>query len=102
MIEIEMDQIINHETGTQPMINGVQSEIWIVPMLDRSTSFSGGDTIVDHAGPYAIAAMADVVQLDLSVGDDGDTLTINGADYTLMAIDPDGQGGAVLKLEAQP
>ncbi|QQG66357.1 hypothetical protein [Desulfobulbus oligotrophicus] len=107
MIEFEMDQVINHETGVQPMINGVQSAIWIIPMLDRSTSFSGGAFggswgTIDHVGPYAIATMNDVEGLGLAAGDDGDTLTINGTDYTLLAIDPDGQGGAVLKLDEQP
>jgi len=100
MIELEMDQVINRETGVQPLINGVQSSVWIIPMLDRSTSFSGGDTI-DHVGPYAIAAMVDIEALDLTAGNDGDTLTIKGSDYTLLTIDPDGMGGAVLALEEQ-
>lgn len=98
MIEFEMDQVINHETGVQPLINGVQSSVWVIPMLDRSASLTSGD-LIDHVGPYAIAAQVDVDALDLVFGNDGDTLTIGGIDYTVLAIDPDGLGGVVLSLQ---
>jgi len=84
--------------GMEALINGGPETITIDPYLDASTEFNGES--VDHSGPFAIAAMADVE--GLAAGNHGDTLTILGTDYTLLAIDPDGQGGAVLRLEAKP
>jgi len=95
-IELELDQVINDETGVQPLINGDQAEIWVIPMLDGSDVYDGES--IEHTGPYALAKMADVTALGLVAGNNGDTLTINGTNYTLLAIDPDGMGGAVLRL----
>jgi hypothetical protein len=99
-IEIEIDQMINAESGVQVVVNGSATDAYIIPMLDGMTSLDG-DTI-EHSGPFAIASMADVDQLGLSTGDNGDTLTINGGSYTVLSINPDGQGGAILRLEEQP
>jgi hypothetical protein len=86
--------------GVEALINGGPKTIVMDPFLDGSTEFNG--ETIDHTGPFAIAVMADVDRLNLSSGDLGDTLTINGTDFTLLAIDPDGQGGVVLRLEEQP
>lgn len=86
--------------GVDAIINGGPDTIVVDPHLDGSTEFNG--ETVDHSGPFAITDMAEVERLALSAGDDGDTLTINGTDYTLLAIDPDGRGGALLRLEEQP
>lgn len=84
--------------GVEALINGGPETMVVDPYLDGSTEFNG--ETIDHSGPFAIAAVADVEFL--ATGDHGDTLTINGTDYTLLAIDPDGQGGALLRLEEQP
>jgi len=86
--------------GTSAIINGGQGSIDVVPDLDGSDVYDGES--IEHTGPYALAKMADVTALGLVAGNNGDTLTINGTDYTLHAIDPDGMEGAVLKLEEQP
>ncbi len=86
--------------GVEALVNGGPETIVVDPYLDGSTEFNG--ETIDHSGPFAIAAMADIEIRNLSAGDNGDTLTINATDYTLLAIDPDGQGGAVLRLEEQP
>lgn len=99
-IELELDQVINTESGDPLVVNGASTGAYIIPMLDGSTGFNG--EIVDHSGPYAMAIMADIKALDMSAGDDGDVITIGGADYVLLAVDPDGHGGALLRLAEQP
>ena len=66
-----------------------------------ATAAYSGETIT-RTGLLTLAMADAVAALDLSAGNEGDTLTINGTDYTLLAIDPDGMGGAVLRLEAHP
>lgn len=99
-IELELDQAINAESGRPLMLNGVVTGFYVIPMLDGSTALNG--EIIDHSGPYAMAIMADIETLDISAGDAGDVITMGGANYTLLAIDPDGHGGALLRLEEQP
>ena len=99
-IELELNQIINAGSGVPLVVNGMQTATHIIPMLDGSTGFNG--ETVDHSGPYAMAIMADIKALDMSAGDDGDVITIGGADYVLLAVDPDGHGGALLRLAEQP
>lgn len=84
--------------GVKALVNGGPETIVVDPYLDGSTEFNG--ETVEHSGPFAIAAMADVE--NLAAGDNGATITIDGTDHTLLAIDPDGQGGAMLRLEEQP
>ena len=86
--------------GVEALVNDGPQTLVVDPCLDASTELNGES--IDHSGPFAIAAMADVKGLALVAGDQGDTLTINGTAYTLLAIDPDGQGGALLRLEEQP
>lgn len=86
--------------GMEALVNGGPETITIDPYLDASTEFNGES--VDHSGPFAIARMADAERLHLIAGNHGSTLTINGTGYTLLAFDPDGQGGALLRLEEQP
>ena len=82
--------------GVEALVNGGPDTIVVDPYLDGSTEFNGES--FDHTGPFAIAALADVERLHLIAGNQGSALTINQAGYTLLAIDPDGQGGAILKL----
>lgn len=86
--------------GVQAAINGGPQFLVVDPHLDGSDIFDG--ETVDHSGPFALASMADVVEAGLVAGNNGDTLTINNADFTVLAIDPDGQGGAVLRMEGKP
>lgn len=89
-----------NDFGIQPLINGVQSDVWIMPYLDGSTVYDGER--INHSGPYALAMDSEIRTLALVTGDRGDTLTIAGTEYTLLTIDPDGLGGVVLRLEEQP
>ena len=68
-------------------------------VLSRDAGASLAGEMLDHNGPYALAASADVEALAMAVGNNGDTITINGADYTLLAIDHDGSGASVLLLQ---
>ena len=99
-VELELSQMINAESGVPLVVNGAQTAKFIVPMLDGSTGFNG--ETVDHSGPYAMAVMTDTKVMDLSAGDDGDIITIGGVEYVLLAVDPDGHGGALLRLAEQP
>jgi len=49
--------------------------------------------------PTAEALTADVEALDIVPGPCGDLMTINGVDYTVLAIDPDGEGGSLMTLQ---
>jgi hypothetical protein len=51
--------------------------------------------------PHAVASAARVVALEIAAGDNGDTLTIGGDDYTVLAIDPAAAGTVTLTLEKQ-
>ena len=42
---------------------------------------------------------AEVEALDIVPGPRGDLLTINGLDYTVLTIDPDGEGGSLMTLQ---
>lgn len=80
--------------GVTATVNG--SALVVIPDLDSSDVFSG--ETIHRTGPSAIALLADVQAAELSAGNAGDVITINAIDYTILAIDPDGQGGAVLSL----
>jgi hypothetical protein len=99
-IELELNQMINADSGVPLVVNGAATGAYIIPMLDGSTELNG--EVVEHSGPYAMAIMAEIKALDLSAGDDGDLLTIGGSDYVLLAVDSDGHGGALLRLAEQP
>jgi hypothetical protein len=104
-VEFEFDQVINRETGVQPIIDGVQSDIWILPMLDSrevfmdSAGLAGGN--IERTSPYAIAMAADVAAAGIVGGDDGSSITTSGRTFTVVDINPDGMGFAVLTLEEQ-
>ena len=49
--------------------------------------------------PPAEALTASVESLDIVAGPRGDLMTINGLGYTVLAIDPDGEGGSLLTLQ---
>lgn len=86
--------------GAEFTVNGGPDTITAIPHFDGEALLNG--EYIERTGPFAIAALADVKRLHLIAGDHGDTLTINGTAYTLLAIDPDGQGGALLRLEEKP
>lgn len=96
-IELEIDQMVNAESGVQLILNGVKTDAFIIPMLDGQVSFRGD--MVERTGPHALAVTADVVALGVVAGNDGDIVTIGGADYTVLAINKDGHGGALLILQ---
>jgi hypothetical protein len=80
--------------GVTALVNG--QPLAVIPYLDAEAALQDG--FIRHNGPYAVAAAGDVLPLALATGNTGDTLTIDGLDYTLLAIDPDGSGAVVLKL----
>ena len=49
--------------------------------------------------PTAEALTASVEALDIVPGPRGDLMTINGLEYTVLAIDPDGEGGSLMTLQ---
>lgn len=49
--------------------------------------------------PTAEALTAEVEALDIVPGPRGDRLTIAGIAYTVLAIDPDGEGGSLMTLQ---
>ena len=51
--------------------------------------------------PTAEALTADVEALDIVPGPCGDLMTINGLEYTVLAIDPDGEGGSLMTLQGR-
>lgn len=83
--------------GTDATIGLGPGTLRVLADLDSSDSY-GGETI-RRQGPAAIALLADVQAAGLEAGNEGDQLTINATVYTLLAIDPDGQGGVVLTLQ---
>jgi len=78
------------------VVNDGPAALVVIPHLDDETVLEG--EMVVRSGPWALASAATVAALDLAAGNEGDTLTIGGIDYTVLAIDPDGQGGVVLSL----
>jgi hypothetical protein len=49
--------------------------------------------------PTAEALTADVEALGIDAGPSGDKITIAGIAYTVLAIDPDGEGGSLMTLQ---
>jgi hypothetical protein len=82
--------------GEVATVNGGPASLQVVFDSDSQGRLSGDG--VEHAGPIGLASMAEVVTVGLMAGNDGDVLTIGGVDYTVLAIDPDGLGGATLLL----
>ncbi|MGD9947524.1 MAG: hypothetical protein AB7U29_03480 [Desulfobulbus sp.] len=82
--------------GAEFTVNGGPGTITAIPHLDGETLLNG--EYIERTGPFAIAKKEDVDALGLAAGNQGSTLTINATGYTLLAIDPDGQGGVVLGL----
>jgi hypothetical protein len=60
-----------------------------------------GDQL-ERTGPYAVASAAAVAALEIVAGNDGDIIEINGVDYQVLSIDPDGSGGVTLGLVEAP
>lgn len=83
--------------GVQATVNG--EPLTVIPCIDGSTELAG--EMIELTVPFALAAAADVAKLDLQAGNNGDTLTLGGVDYTVMAIDPDALGFSILKLAEQ-
>lgn len=95
----------DHRSMIDAIGDGLQATVGAasfgVVMNSDSSAVLAGE-VIDHNGPYAVAAAADVLPLALATGNNGATITIDSIDYTLLAIDPDGSGAVVLKLELQP
>lgn len=57
-----------------------------------------GDIPVESSGPAFTLASADVTGNEIAIGS---ALTIEGDDYTVRSVQPDGTGVTVLRLEAE-
>ena len=82
--------------GVDAVIGAGPEILRVIPDLDSSDVLSG--EVIHRSGPTAIALLAAVQATELTAGNAGNVITINATDYTILAIDPDGQGGAVLSL----
>lgn len=84
--------------GVDALVNYGPQTLRVLFDLDTSARFAG--ETIDRSGPSAVALAAAVEAAGIVAGNQGDELTVGDAAYTVLAIDPDGQGGAVLSLEA--
>lgn len=82
--------------GIDALIDGGPAMLRCMPVVLARESFDG--EMVRHHGPSTEAMLADIEAAGLVAGNNGATMTIDSVDYTLLAIDADGQGGAVLRL----
>ncbi len=82
--------------GEPAAINGGNLDVLYSPA--GSMRWTGQEEVLVQQ-PTAEALTADVEALDIEPGPSGDLMTINGLDYTVLAIDPDGEGGSLLTLQ---
>ena len=73
------------------------ADLAVVFLAPGTTVFEG--EVIDHQGPAALAVPAQVQALAVEAGNEGDTLTVAGADYTVLAIKPGRSGIALLTLQ---
>lgn len=99
-LELELDGIFSPELTTPATLNGDAIVSGVIPFIDRSDRLAGD--AVDHDGPYALALTGEMRAMDLQTGNDGDELTIDAVDYTVVGVDHGAFGVSVLKLEEQP
>jgi len=83
--------------GTDATIN--DETLRVIPHLKGGTALNGD--VVDHVGPFAEAfeSAVDALETTPTTGNNGDTITILGRNFTLLSIDPDEDGGVILTLE---
>jgi len=82
--------------GEPAAINGGSLDVLYSPA--GSMRWTGQEEVLVQQ-PAAEELTADVEDLDIVAGPSGDLMTINGVDYTVLAIDPDGEGGSLLTLQ---
>lgn len=75
-----------------------QGKLTVIPVLADHAQLDNGQ--IERIGPYCLAVEADVEALGVAYGNTGDTITIGGVDYTILAIHPDGQGLVTMTMEA--
>lgn len=83
--------------GEPATVNG-DGALTVIPVLEVGGTELKGE-MIEHSHPYALAAAVDVANLDIVAGVDGNTLTLRGLEYTVVAIEPDGLGCVALTLE---
>jgi hypothetical protein len=82
--------------GEPAAINGGSLTVLYSPA--GSMRWTGQEEVLVQQ-PTAEALTAEVEALDIVAGPRGDLLTISGLDYTVLAIDPDGEGGSLMTLQ---
>ena len=82
--------------GELAAINGGSLDVLYSPA--GSMRWTGQEEVLVQQ-PTAEALTASVEALDIVAGPSGDLMTINGLEYTVLAIDPDGEGGSLLTLQ---
>lgn len=80
--------------GVAALVNG--STMPVISCLEASRL--DGD-MINQAGPYVLASTVDVASRAVVVGS---VMTINGTNYNVLVIDPDGPGMVLLGLEVAP
>lgn len=81
--------------GADAEING--EKLRVVPDLDGGTQLAGDS--IERTGPCVLALVSDIAAIDPVTGNNGDIITLLGRTFTILSIDPDGMGGAILSLE---
>jgi hypothetical protein len=84
--------------GELAAINGGSLDVLYSPA--GSMRWTGQEEVLVQQ-PTAEALTADVEALDIVPGPSGDLMTINGLEYTVLAIDPDGEGGSLMTLQGR-
>lgn len=83
--------------GVDASIDGGPSLLRCMDLEIVRDSFDGNQ--VRHSGPSTVALASDIASRDIAAGNNGTVLTIDGIDYTVLAMEPDGLGGVLLILQ---
>lgn len=82
--------------GETAAINGGSLTVLYSPA--SSMRWTGQEEVLVQQ-PTAEALTADVEALGIDAGPSGDKITIAGIAYTVLTIDPDGEGGSLMTLQ---
>lgn len=86
--------------GLDATVDGV-TPLRVIPHLSAREQVADGAGLdyVVRSSPYVVALESAVTAAGVVSGNNGSMLTISGADYTVIDIEPDRLGGVMLLLE---